>query len=87
MNIKKTIYIILAMVLGLILSFVLHAVIEIYYINYLLGKGVLPEPSLLIHQCYLPSALQIILLLIGLLAGYFLGCVWWRIIYIERKRG
>jgi len=87
MNIKKIIYIILTMILGLILSFIFHAAIEICYINHLLGKGILPEPSSLTHQCYLPSVLQIILLLIGLLGGYFLGHLWWRIVYIERKRG
>jgi hypothetical protein len=87
MNIKKIIYIILTMILGLILSFIFHAVIEICYLNYLLERGISPQPSLLTHQCYLPSSLQIILLLVGLLGGYFLGRFWWRKVYIERKRG
>jgi hypothetical protein len=87
MNIKKTIYILLTVVLGLILSFILHAVIEVCYIKHLLGRGILPEPSSLTHQCYLPSALQIILLLAGLLGGYFLGRFWWRKVYIERRKG
>ncbi len=86
MNAKKIIYIILAMILGLLLSFIVHAAIEIFYLNYLLGKGISPEPSLLTDQCYLPSFLQIILLLAGLFGGYFLGRTWWRKVYIERKR-
>lgn len=86
MNVKKTIYIILAIILGLFLSFIVHAGIEIFYINHLLEKEVLPQPSSLTHQCYLPSFLQIILLLAGLLGGYFLGRFWWRKVYIERKR-
>jgi len=86
MNLKKTIYIVLTIILGLILSFLAHAAIEIIYINHLLGKGSLPEPSFLTHQCYLPSALQIILLLVGTIGGYFLGQKWWHIVYIERRR-
>ena len=86
MNTKKTVYIILTMILGLILSFIVHAAIEIFYINYLLEKEVLPQPSSLTHQCYLPLSLQIILLLVGLFCGYFLGHFWWRKVYIERKR-
>jgi hypothetical protein len=86
MNVKKIIYIALTMILGLILSFIFHAVIEIFYIDHLLGKGISPQPSLLTHQCYLPSSLQIILLLAGLLGGFFLGRTWWRIVYVERRR-
>lgn len=85
MNAKKTTYIILTMILGLILSFLVHAGIEIFYINNLLSKGLSPEPSSLTHQCYLPSSLQIILLLAGLLGGYFLGRIWWRIVYVEHR--
>ena len=86
MNAKKTIYIILVIILGLILSFIFHAVIEIFYINHLLEKGIFPEPSSLTHQCYLPSFLQIFLLLAGLFGGYFLGRFWWQKVYIERKQ-
>jgi len=85
MNIKKTIYIISTMFLGLLLSFLAHAAIEIWYINRLLGLGVAPRASSLTHNCYLPSSLQIILLLAGLVGGYFMGQTWWRIIYVEHR--
>jgi len=85
MNLKKAFYIALTMVLGLILSFILHAVIEIFYIDYFLSKNVLLKPSALTSKCYLPSALQIFLILAGLLGGYFLGQKWWQIVYVERK--
>ena len=84
MNIKKITYIILAIILGLFLSFLVHGVIEIFYINHLLNQKLLPEASSLTHQCYLPSFLQIILLLAGFLGGYFLGQKWWHIVYVER---
>ncbi len=85
MNNKKTIYIILSVILGLLLSFVAHGVIEIVYVNYFLSRGDLPEPSSLNAHCYLPSVLQIGLLLAGLLGGYFGGRFWWHKIYSERK--
>jgi hypothetical protein len=81
MNLKKTIYIILAMILGVILSFIAHAVIEICYLSYSFYKGTSPEPSSLTSQCYLPSALQVILVLAGLVGGYFLGRFWWQKVY------
>lgn len=81
MNLKKIIYIFLTMVLGLILSFIFHALIEIIYINYLLGKGILPKPSAITSKCYLPSALQVFLIFAGLIGGYFLGQFWWKKVY------
>jgi len=86
MNIKKTIYIIATMFLGLLLSFLAHAGIEIWHINRLLGRGITPKASSLTHNCFLPASLQIVLLLAGLVGGYFLGQTWWRIIYIEHRR-
>ena len=74
------------MVLGVILSFILHAVIEIFYIDYFLSKNILLKPSALTSKCYLPSSLQIFLLLAGIIGGYFLGKFWWRIVYVERRR-
>ena len=85
MNLNKTFYIALTIVLGLILSFLLHAVIEIFYINYFLGKNILLKPSALTSKCYLPSALQIFLLLAGFLGGYFLGKFWWKKVYGEKS--
>ena len=86
MNIKKTIYIISTMFLGLLLSFLAHAGIEIWYINRLLAAGRPPQASSLTHSCFLPASLQIILLLAGLIGGYLLGRMWWRIIYVEHRR-
>jgi putative effector of murein hydrolase len=81
MKIKKTIYIALVMVLGLILSFIAHAIIEIFYINYSLSRGIILKPSALTPKCYLPSLLQIFLIFAGLLGGYILGQKWWNKIY------
>jgi Zn-dependent protease with chaperone function len=84
MRLKKTIYVALVMVLGLILSFIAHAIIEIFYINYSLSRGIILKPSALTPKCYLPSVLQIFLIFAGLIGGYFLGQKWWTKIYGEK---
>jgi len=84
MNFKKTVYVSLTMVLGLILSFLAHALIEIFYINYSLSKGIVLKPSFLTSKCYLPSIFQIFLILAGLLGGYFLGQKWWKKVYSKK---
>ena len=78
MKFKKATYIVLAMILGVILSFLAHAIIEIFYINNSLNKGILPKSSSLSPKCYLPSELQIFLLLAGLFGGYYLGQKWYK---------
>ena len=85
MNLKKKIYIALTMILGLILSFILHGLIEIFYIDYFLNRGILPKPSALTSKCYLPSFLQVFLILAGLIGGYFLGQFWWKKVYGEKS--
>jgi uncharacterized protein YneF (UPF0154 family) len=81
MNLKKVSYLTLSIILGLILSFFVHGIIEIFYINHSLSRGVILKPSVLTSKCYLPSLLQIFLILAGLFGGYFLGQKWWTKIY------
>lgn len=86
MGLKKTIYIVLTMVFGLFLSFIVHAIMEIFYIKYFLSKGIVLNSSTLTSRCYLPSFLQIFLILAGLVGGYFLGRKWWYIVYINKRQ-
>lgn len=87
MPIKKTIYILLTMLLGLILSFLAHALIEINFIKYLLAQGLAPanQTAFGYGYCVLPVALQFGLIVLGLIGGYFLGQWWWKIVYIEKR--
>lgn len=85
MQIKKVVYLFASTILGIILSFLLHAIIELVYLREaddasiiwtsLWGKG----------SCALPIWLQIGLLVIGMIGGYALGRLWWRIVYIEKR--
>lgn len=76
---KKTIYLIFSIILGLLLSFILHAGIESLYLKY--AKEITWH-----HGCALPHWLSIGLILAGLIGGYFLGRFWWRLVYIKHKR-
>jgi prepilin-type N-terminal cleavage/methylation domain-containing protein len=83
---KKTFYILLATLLGILLSFILHGLIEMGVISLLTSNfetwslGLSWADWFLIHVWA-----SIILLLLGAAGGYFLGVRWWRIIYIEKR--
>lgn len=86
MNKKRIVYILLFVVLGIIISFIIHALIELPILRLLTkdfdkyGFGLTWAQWYSIH--YLGS---IILLLLGIVTGYLQGKYWWRIIYIEKK--
>jgi len=80
-TLKKAVYLAASVVLGLLLSFILHALIEINYLHWLLSKGrVAPSYG----GCALPPSLQATLWIIGAVGGLLLGQFWWRKVYVER---
>jgi hypothetical protein len=85
---KKIMYTILTILLCLQLSFLVHGFIEWIYIKITLGNGgVLSNTNFLGKlYCVLPWWLNYGLLLVALIGGYFLAQVWWRIVYIEKRR-
>jgi len=86
---KKTIYLILTSFLGLSLSIIGHAVIEVFYLKYLLANNLPINWSEALGfgggQCALPVIIQWLLLILGISWGYFVGQRWWRYVYIEKK--
>jgi hypothetical protein len=83
---KKSIYISLFIVLGILISFLIHGLVEIWYIGFLLND--FPKYSLgfswaqwfLIHN--IGTA---VLLAAGILFGFWQGKHWWRRIYEKRQ--
>jgi hypothetical protein len=69
--------------LWLIVSFILHAYIEIWLINKFFQEGI--NPVLFNGRCYLPVGLQIILIISGIVFGYIIGERWWNIVYVEKR--
>ena len=79
---KKIVYIILFVFLGVLAQFLLHALIEIPYINLLLhdfekfGFGLSWGSWELIHHVG-----TVVLLLAGVLLGFWQGKYWWHKLY------
>ena len=80
-RLKKVIYLIAAVILGLLLSFIVHAFIEIKYLNWALGRG---EIVSFYYGCALPPMLSGGLWLFGAIGGFLLGRFWWRLVYVDR---
>lgn len=85
---KKTIYILAFVILGIFLQFLIHAGIEIWYINRLLenfakyGLGFSWNFWFIIHYFF-----TILLFIIGVIFGFWQGQLWWEAIYEKKKRG
>ncbi|OGZ35026.1 MAG: hypothetical protein A2V60_01255 [Candidatus Portnoybacteria bacterium RIFCSPHIGHO2_01_FULL_39_19] len=81
---KKAIYVALFTFLGVLLQFLLHAAIEIPYLGLLnrnfekYGFGLTWPELLTIHV-----VLTVVLIIAGVLFGFFAGKYYWRKIYIE----
>lgn len=80
-RLKKAVYLIAATFLGVLLSFIVHAMIEIKYLNLALSRGVAVP---FYGGCALPPVLSFGLLFFGVVGGFFLGRLWWRMIYVDR---
>lgn len=84
---KKTIYIILTIFLGLMLSFIIHAFVEVAYIKSALSSGAEIQGTyfLGVGWCALPYWAQYTFPILGIVGGYFLGRYWWKVVYIEKR--
>lgn len=79
---KHFIYVIAFVVLGVLLQFLIHAGLEIWYIRLLVGDfpryglGLSWKAWLMIHDVG-----SIILFVLGVAFGYWQGNYWWRRVY------
>jgi len=82
MAMKKIIYVFLFTFLGILVQFLIHALVEVWYIGLLLedfpsyGLGFSWENWLMIHNVG-----AIILFLGGAILGFWQGKYWWKRIY------
>ena len=83
---KKQIYVFFTIVLGVLLTTIIHAVLEMGYIALYVkepvkyGLGLTWQGILWVHYVYTAA-----LLIVGIVGGYYLGQRWWRIIYVEKR--
>ena len=85
-NVKKNIYIALFVLLGILVQFFIHSVVEILYINLLInnfaifGLGFPWSAWFVIHIIW-----GIVLLVLGVVLGFWQGVYWWKRIYEGAK--
>lgn len=83
---KKKIYILAFTVFGLLAQFLLHAIIEVAYINLLEVDWLKYSLGLTWSQLILAhNIMAIVLSILGLIFGYIQGKYWWQILYVEKK--
>lgn len=82
-------YLTLSAVLGILLSFIAHALLELWYLASAESAGTIASIVWTKHfglgSCALPLSLQYGLFIVGLVGGFLLGRVWWRWVYVERR--
>lgn len=77
---KHVIYLIASTLLGIMLSLIVHIISETLYLNWAVGAG---RHITWFGGCALHPAIQIGLTLLGAAGGFFIGRLWWRLVYIE----
>ncbi len=80
---KKTIYLFLSTILGLLLSVIAYGLVEIDYLNRAAANGKIVQ----FHNggALLP-AIQIGVLAAGAIGGFLIGRIWWQMLYVDRVR-
>ena len=79
--IKKTIYLLASIILGVLLSIIAHSLVEIFCLSWAMSHGQTP---VFYGNCIFPSWLQVLILLAGAMGGLYLGRWWWGKVYVER---
>ncbi len=84
---KKNVYIFLSVILGFLLSVIIHAAIEIPLLLLFIrdfekyGLGLGWDFWMTLHAIMTP-----LLAIAGIIFGYLIGKKWWHIIYIKKRR-
>ena len=77
---EKIIFIVLSVILGILLSFIFHAVIEILYLNWAIKNNKTIEWTRVFSEnyCALPIWLIYLILVSGIIFGFWLGFYLWK---------
>ncbi len=79
---KRITYLVVCVILGILLSLLVHAGIEALYLTWATSAG---KAVVWYGGCALHPMLQFVLVLGGALSGFFLGRFWWRVVYVDRR--
>ena len=73
------------MILGVILSYIIHAGVELLYLKVVGFENVTWYMHWGFAPCSLHPVVAYALPVLGIVGGYFLGKFWWQIVYVEKK--
>jgi len=83
MNYKKITYVCLTIFLGIVCSTIIHTIAELLYLRH--ASQVTWYQYFGYAACSLPPIVVYSLVVVGGIAGYLLGLVWWKIVYVEKR--
>lgn len=87
LKLKKIIYVALFTALGMLVSFILHALAEIWYIGLLALNFKKYSMGLSWANLYLAHyVFSLLFLLLGFLGGFFQGLFWWQVLHSKKGR-
>jgi hypothetical protein len=86
-KLKKKFYLVLTTILVFLLAFIFYALMERVYIQRSVASGSFFADVYRFGFLWqiVPLWLKSVLLLLGIVDGYFLGQYWWRVVYIEKR--
>ncbi|MEK7576693.1 MAG: hypothetical protein AAB482_03275 [Patescibacteria group bacterium] len=84
--VKRRFYLFCTIILGVLLLSIVHAIVEMWYINLLVSDFDMYGFRLSWSQWFLVhNVLSVALWIFGAWFGYWLGIRWWQIVYVERR--
>lgn len=85
---KRILYLILTTILGILLSFFIHAGIELIYLNWVVKNHIAIKWTYVIggNACALPLWLIYLLPILGIIFGLWLGFYWWNKVYGNKNK-
>lgn len=81
-TLKRIVYLISFIILGILLSLNIHTLVEIKYLSWASNRGQVVQ---FYGGCALSPLLQVFIWLFGVVSGYFMGTFFWQKLYIERR--
>jgi hypothetical protein len=86
-SLKKIIYVFLAVTLGKLLGFLTFELLTLKFVRILEKRGLPVQFDQIFWFVWspLPAYLYWTLIYAGVVGGFFLGLIWWRIVYVEHR--
>ena len=86
-SVKKKVYITLSIFFGILLASLVHALIELAYLQWAENTGTVVAWTKYfgVGSCALHPVVQYGIFVIGIAFGYFFGRVGWHIVYVEKR--